>query len=416
MKSRRSILANSPAHWRRRIFRATLGLTLLHMGLAPTSGQNLRSNRPSSGSGTLSSLARLQRVGSTGISTNSARARAGSYSPSSLGLSSGGFVGRSSRGRTSSGRSRAFRARGLLTGSAGRSGSTRSAFARPFERSSFLLTPPLGPTQVETTTERLLRRASASSSFSLSSDLRQMKLQMAGASRLDAIVLASDLLVRSSAYTVPVTRGLQLAGGFGTAFSSRPPERSSFSFLSTEETAGPPILQSTVQAERLASTHRNSLQQGWDWLREENLDKAKAAFTSAEASDRRDPAPRTGQTVIHLLLGNRATAGRMLHKALRYDGVEAFTVDVDLTDALGEGERWRELELVTDSRLIGAPDNPEEIAIRAYVLWYGGERQEAMRVVGRIQTADPTSEFSGMESLMQRALKGAEASLPQSVN
>ena len=106
----------------------------------------------------------------------------------------------------------------------------------------------------------------------------------------------------------------------------------------------------------------------------------------------------------------------MLHKALRYDGVEAFTVDVDLTDALGEGERWRELELVTDSRLIGAPDNPEEIAIRAYVLWYGGERQEAMRVVGRIQTADPTSEFSGMESLMQRALKGAEASLPQSVN
>ena len=74
------------------------------------------------------------------------------------------------------------------------------------------------------------------------------------------------------------------------------------------------------------------------------------------------------------------------------------------------------MDVVTEAHLIGAPDDPEKIAIRAYVLWYGGDRQEAMRVVRRIQGADPMSEFSGMESLMQRALKGAEASLPQSVN
>ncbi|MCH7701092.1 MAG: hypothetical protein IID37_05345 [Planctomycetes bacterium] len=286
------------------------------------------------------------------------------------------------------------------------------------------MTPPMGPQQVESTTERLLKRASFSSSYSLSSESRQAKLLSAGASRLDAIVLASDLLVRSSAYTVPVARSLRLTGEMGTAYSSRAPEGLGFESLSTAETAGPAILQSTVQAERLASTHRNSIREGWDWLRQESLHQAKAAFASAEASDRHDPASRTGQTVIHLLLGNRMTAGRMLQNTLRHDGVSAFTVDVDLTEALGEGQRWRDLDVVTEAHLIGAPDDPEKIAIRAYVLWYGGDRQEAMRVVRRIQGADPMSEFASMEPLMQEALNraaksasiGAEASLPQSVN
>ena len=419
MESRRSIQAERSECWRRRILCATVGLALLQMSAASASGQNLRSSRPSAGSGTLFSLSAGQRVGNTRVSNNTTRARMGGYSPSALGLSSGGFLGQSSRRPSRSGRSRrssAFSSRGLLGSSAGRSGNTRLTFARPFERASFLLTPPIGPRQVESTTERLLKRASYSSSFGLSSDLRQAKLQSAGASRLDALVLASDLLVRSTAYTVPVVRSLQLTGQMGTPYSSRAPEGLSFEFPDTAETAGPAILQSTIQAERLASTHRNRIAEGWDWLRQQSLHQAKAAFASAEASDRHDPASRTGQTVIHLLLGNRRTAGRMLEKTLRHDRVSAFTVDVDLTEALGEGQRWRDLDVVTEAHLIGAPDDPEKIAIRAYVLWYGGDRQEAMRVVRRIQGADPMSEFSGMESLMQRALKGAEASLPQSVN
>ncbi|MCH7720498.1 MAG: hypothetical protein IH988_05840 [Planctomycetes bacterium] len=277
----------------------------------------------------------------------------------------------------------------------------------------------MGRQQVVSPTERLLQRASHSSSFNVSYDLRQARLERAGASRLDSILLAPDLLVRSSAHTMPVWRGLLLTGGMGIPTrrdSSSAPEGLNFDSLAIAKTAGPAILQSTVQAQRLASTHRNSIQEGWDWLGQESYHRGKAAFVSAEASDRSDPSSRTGQTVIHLLLGNSATAGRMLHNTLRHDGVSAFTVDVDLTEALGEGERWRELAVSTESHLLGTPDDPEAIAIRAYVLWYGGDRQEAMRVVRRIQVADPMSEFSGMESLMQRALKGAEVSLPQPVN
>lgn len=412
-------LAERSARWRRHVLCAGVTLALLQVSAASAWGQRLRTTRPSVGSATLSSLSRISRVGNTSVAINSGLASRGGDLAVALGISSGGYIAGSSRGRGGYGRTSASRVRGLLGGSASRSGGLASSFARPFDRGVSLLTSPMGRQQVVSPTERLLQRASHSSSFNVSYHLRQARLERAGASRLDAILLAPDLLVRSSAHTMPAWRGLLLTGEMGIPArrdSSSAPEGLNFDSLAIAKTAGPAILQSTVQAERLASTHRNSIQEGWDWLRQESLHQAKAAFASAEASDRRDPASRTGQTVIHLLLDNSATAGRMLHKALRYDGVSAFTVDVDLTEALGEGERWRELEVVTESHLLGTPDDPEAIAIRAYVLWYGGDRQEAMRVVRRIQVADPMSEFSGMESLMQRALKGAEVSLPQSVN
>lgn len=424
MESIECSLVERSARLRRvgRVFCAGVGLTLLQAGAESASAQSLRSTRPSVGSAALGSLSGIQRLGNTRVSRDSAFASQGGYSAATLGLSSGGFIGRSSRGRGGYGRTSPSRARSALGGlgvSASRSGGSRSSFARPFDRGASLLTPPMGRQQVVSPTERLLQRASHSSSFNVSYDLRQARLERVGASRLDAILLAPDLLVRSSALTMPVWRSLLLTGAMGIPArrdSFPAPEGLDFDSPATAETAGPAILQSTVQAQRLASTHRHSIQEGWDWLRQESYHQGKAAFVSAEASDRSDPSSRTGQTVIHLLLGNTATAGRMLHKALRHDKKSAFTVDLDLTQALGESERWRELDVVTESHLLGTPDDPEAIAIRAYVLWYGGDRKEAMRVVRRIRVADPTSEFAGMESLMQKASSGAEVSLPQAVN
>lgn len=242
--------------------------------------------------------------------------------------------------------------------------------------------------------ERYLQRATDALSYADPYRRRQEKLTRVGASSLEALVLAPGLLVRSGAYTMPVTRGLALVGG---VTSLRPHESAlSFELLPPGDTLGIVFLQSEVQAERIASSHRNNLLEGWEWLRMGKYLRSRGAFANAETCDRGDPAPRLGQTVVNLVLANYTTAGRLLLQSLRRDGSAAFGVQVELPDLLGDRDRWRQLNVAVEYRVLQFPDHGETKALWAYVLWYGGDREEAMRVANQIPHIDPSSEFASI--------------------
>jgi len=131
--------------------------------------------------------------------------------------------------------------------------------------------------------------------------------------------------------------------------------------------------------------------------------RAELAFESADVLDPGDLVSRIGQFFSLTGLGATRTARSVLYEINRRDP-NPFLYPLNVGDILGDRRRVALLRVQTQMPS-GAPrTNPDLAAMHAFVLWYLGERQEALSVARAIAEESPGSPFDAWVSKMNASI------------
>ena len=157
---------------------------------------------------------------------------------------------------------------------------------------------------------------------------------------------------------------------------------------------------SEVLAERIAAEHARAITRGWELFHEGEHLQAIRQFESAEISDPHDAEAVVGIIFSAVVGGSHGLANVVLSRAVKR-GQGLFDVDVDLRSKHSDPEVIHRI-VVDVSR--SARQNTGSInlaAMSAFLLWFSGQQDEALRVAERIYEEHRTSPFASMAAQMR---------------
>ncbi len=155
--------------------------------------------------------------------------------------------------------------------------------------------------------------------------------------------------------------------------------------------------------------HQRVRTSAWDWFRKGEFRRAARGFETAASLEPSDAESRIGELFSHVSIGAMRTALAVLRELNRHDE-DPFVHNLNLTDAYGDPAKPQRLRLGLPFRAMGLSANPDARALYVLVLWYLGERDEA--IIGATKLAGELSFGSYADWLEKmraaRAAPGAE--------
>lgn len=151
----------------------------------------------------------------------------------------------------------------------------------------------------------------------------------------------------------------------------------------------------------------------WEWFREGQYRRAARTFEGVTLVSPNDTESRIGEVFSLVSVGAVRTAIAVMHELDRRTA-NPFLLQLNVVDAFGNPAQARRVR--TDLQLLaaGGATNADLFGLRALVLWYLGEREEAIRVAASTATDFPGTRYAEWPAKMRTARDGLveEASHP----
>ncbi len=144
----------------------------------------------------------------------------------------------------------------------------------------------------------------------------------------------------------------------------------------TASSAQPTTLDRYLRYGLAVSVHR-SREEGWGWFEEGAYRRAARVFESALVIQPSDLELRLGELFSYVCVAAVRTAIAALDDLNRRTQ-NPFSSDLDLTERIASVEEARRVRLESQWLAQAEKDDPQAIALHLFILWYLGERQEAI--------------------------------------
>ena len=148
---------------------------------------------------------------------------------------------------------------------------------------------------------------------------------------------------------------------------------------------------------------RQVADEAWAWFGDGEFRSAARAFEAATALEPDDHKSFVGELFCHVSLGATRTAVAVLRKLQRRTE-NPFLHDLNIVEAYGDNAEIRRVRVGVQWRVDQAGPNPELEALRIIVLWYLGEREEALRSAALLEQQHPDSSYARWSAKISAAL------------
>ena len=148
---------------------------------------------------------------------------------------------------------------------------------------------------------------------------------------------------------------------------------------------------------------RQVADEAWAWFGDGEFRRAARAFEAATALDPDDHNSFVGELFCYVSLGATRTAVAVL-RTLRRRAENPFLHDLNIVEAYGDNAEIRRVRVGVQWRADQAGTNPDLAALRVIVLWYLGEREEALRGATLLEQQHPDSPYARWSAKTSAAL------------
>lgn len=148
---------------------------------------------------------------------------------------------------------------------------------------------------------------------------------------------------------------------------------------------------------------RQVADEAWAWFGEGEFRRAARAFEAATALDADDHNSFVGELFCHVSLGATRTAVAVLRQ-MRRRAENPFLGELNIVDAYGDNAEIRRVRVGVQWWAEQADTNPDVEALRVIVLWYLGEREEALRIAALLAQQHPDSPYARWSAKINAAL------------
>lgn len=223
-------------------------------------------------------------------------------------------------------------------------------------------------------------------------------------------------LVEATSLNAPVRRAL-LQSSFPSAL---PSALSTVPFVSRPSPAadvvdvGSPLDPQSLDLhlqQTAVSAHLAARSDAWAWFLGGNFRRAARGFQSAITLNPADTESYVGEMFCHLSNGATRTALATLSELARREP-NPFVLDLDMRDRYATTTLARQVGFQTQAFVQDNSDLLAAGALHAFVLWFIGERAEAMRAASTIARDHPGTPFADWPAKMARAASQPERSQP----
>ncbi|UCC32361.1 MAG: hypothetical protein JSU86_08770, partial [Phycisphaerales bacterium] len=233
-----------------------------------------------------------------------------------------------------------------------------------------------------------------------------------GAAGLYTALGRRQALIAATSLNAPVHRALLRTG----PSAGLPPTVGQVPFAPDED--GDAAAPAVMLGQRLHAApdvaHKRIRADAWAWFREAEYRRAARAFETAVMLQPLDAESRIGELFCHLSLGATRTAVAVLGELTRRER-NPFLYDLSLADAYGDASEARRVRVQAQLRASVAGDNADHRALQALVLWYLGERDEAVAAASSLVRDIPGTAYADWP-VMMRAARSAPAPEPGQSN
>ena len=140
----------------------------------------------------------------------------------------------------------------------------------------------------------------------------------------------------------------------------------------------------------------------WRHFREGDYRRASRAFETAVLLQPSDAESRIGELFCHLSVEAVRTAVAVMGQLVRRDP-NPFLHDLDLTSAYGDAADARRVRIQAQFQANAAEEGANLIALNVLVLWYTGDRDEAVSAAAALVRDTPNSPYADWPAKLRSA-------------
>ncbi|MCP4591518.1 MAG: hypothetical protein GY842_12300 [bacterium] len=157
---------------------------------------------------------------------------------------------------------------------------------------------------------------------------------------------------------------------------------------------------SEIMAERITAAYFRALADGWRLLREGENQRSIRRFESASLAD-----PTSAEAVVGMVLaasagGNTELGTIVLARGIR-QSLDMFEVDVNLLEVHPDPEAVARMIAALGRQVRQSPDNVSLTGVLAFLTWFTGQREEALRIADRMYEEHRTTPLAAMAAQMR---------------
>jgi hypothetical protein len=157
---------------------------------------------------------------------------------------------------------------------------------------------------------------------------------------------------------------------------------------------------SEMLAERLAAERHRAITEGWELFNRGDYGQAVRRFQTAEVADREDPAAAVG--IICSAMANESSAlANVVFARLLDRGRGVFGLEVNLRTKHVNPDYITAMVSQVGRAARQNPENIQMAAMSAFLLWFSGDHDEALRVADQIYAEHRTSPFAALAAQMR---------------
>jgi len=214
-----------------------------------------------------------------------------------------------------------------------------------------------------------------------------------------AFARRSDL-VTATASTAPVFRAnLRHASVAGTLATI---DATPFDERGTELAPEPSVDLREALTSEVGEMYSRTMRDAWGWFKDAEYRRAIRSFEAADVLASGDSTTRIGRIFSLISVGSYNAALTAVRALDRHDQ-NLFLNSIDVADILNDRQRVTALRLRTRMPSDAPRENPEVAGLHAFVLWYLGERQDALSVASAIAEESPNAVYAAWAEKMRAA-------------
>lgn len=155
-----------------------------------------------------------------------------------------------------------------------------------------------------------------------------------------------------------------------------------------------------ILSRRIAAERARILERAWAFFHDGEYRRAICLFEAAQAAGPEDPEAAVGTICSAMADGSKHLAFTVLSRVME-SGQSVFDVDVDLRSRHADPEFVATVLSTSRRNARRDPENVTLAAMAAFLGWFAGEQDEALRVAERIYEEHRTSPFASMAATMR---------------
>ncbi len=209
-------------------------------------------------------------------------------------------------------------------------------------------------------------------------------------------------LIAGSSLNAPVYRAISKSGGLVDVRSSLA-QTPFINAMEDGETEAPTLDDLLDRGD--AAAQKRAKGEAWALLREGKYRQATRAFESAITLEPMDFESRIGEVFCYLSVGSTRTASALLGVIVRRDN-NPFQHELRISERYGNIAETNQLRILGRRWADAADQTPEANAMYIFVLWYLGEREEALRSAESLAKRAPAKAYASWPEKMRVAGSG----------